>query len=65
MVCGESSAGARTRERGGTRRRAAAAIGHAVSFPTWQSLVRQHGLSDGEAAALMAALVESAGAATR
>jgi len=38
-----------------------AAVGHAVSFPTWQSLVRQQGLEDAEAVAVMAALVESAG----
>ena len=40
-----------------------AAVGHAVSFPTWQSLVRQQGLDDAEAVAVMAALVESAGGA--
>ena len=48
------------------RRGAAArarAVGHAVSFPTWQSLVRQQGLDDAEAVAVMAALVESAGGA--
>jgi AcrR family transcriptional regulator len=50
-------------ERGGARRRVQAAVGHAVSFPTWQSLVREQGLNDAEAAALMVALVESAGAA--
>ena len=51
-------------ERGGARRRARAAVGHAVSFPTWQSLVRQQGLDDAEAAAVMAALVEAAAGAT-
>lgn len=50
-------------ERGGARRRVQAAVGHAVSFPTWQSLVRQQGLKDAEAVAVMAALVESAGGA--
>jgi AcrR family transcriptional regulator len=50
-------------EGGQTRRRVAAAIGHALSFPTWQSLVRRQGLDEAEAAALMAAMVESAGAA--
>lgn len=50
-------------ERGGARRCVHAAVGHAVSFPTWQSLVRQQGLDDAEAVALMAALIESAGAA--
>lgn len=51
------------RERGEPRRRVAAAIGHAVAFPTWQSLVRQQGLDEEEAVALMAALVEAAGRA--
>jgi AcrR family transcriptional regulator len=50
-------------ERGEARRRVQAAVGHAVAFPTWQSLVRQHGLEDFEAVAMMAALVESAGGA--
>lgn len=50
-------------ERGEARRRVEGAVGHAVSFPTWQSLVRQQGLEDAEAVALMAALVESAGGA--
>jgi len=50
-------------ERGEARRRVQAAIGHAVSFPTWQSLVRQQGLEEAEAVAVMAALVESAGGA--
>jgi AcrR family transcriptional regulator len=50
-------------ERGKARRRVQAAVGHAVSFPTWQSLVRQQDLDDAEAVAVMAALVESAGGA--
>jgi AcrR family transcriptional regulator len=50
-------------ERGEARRRVQAAVGHAVSFGTWQSLVRQQGLEDAEAVAVMAALVESAGGA--
>ena len=50
-------------ERGRARTRVRAAIGHALFFPTWQSLVRQQGLDDAEAAAVMVALVESAGAA--
>ena len=50
-------------ERGRARARVRAVIGHALSFPTWQSLVRQQGLDDAEAAAVMTALVESAGAA--
>jgi AcrR family transcriptional regulator len=50
-------------ERGHARRRVRAAIGHAISFPTWQSLARQQGLGDAEAAAVMAAMVEGAGTA--
>lgn len=50
-------------ERGKARLRVRAAVGHAVSFTTWQSLVREQGLSDSEAVAMMAALVESAGSA--
>ena len=34
-----------------------AAVGHALDFPTWRSLVRDHGLSDDQATALMVALV--------
>jgi hypothetical protein len=34
-----------------------AALGHALDFNTWRSLVRGQGLSDDEAAALMAAFV--------
>ena len=52
-------------ERGNARRRVKAAIGHATSFSTWQSLVRQQGLGDSEAAATMAAMVEAAGSAGR
>ena len=48
------------RERGAARRRAAAAIGHATAFSTWQSLARDQGLDDREAVALMAAMVEAA-----
>ena len=48
-------------ERGKARRRVRSAIGHAISFPTWQSLVRGQGLTDAEAVALMAAMVEAAG----
>jgi AcrR family transcriptional regulator len=46
--------------RGERRRRTAAAIGHAVVYSTWKSLAREQGLSDGEAGALMEALVSSA-----
>jgi AcrR family transcriptional regulator len=46
--------------RGRGRERTAAAIGHAVSFTTWQSLVREQGLSDEEAVQLMTRTVASA-----
>jgi AcrR family transcriptional regulator len=49
------------RERGHARRRVKAAITHALSFPTWQSLVRDNGLKDDEAVTLMAGMVEAAG----
>jgi AcrR family transcriptional regulator len=49
------------RLRGGGRRRAQAAIGHATAFSAWKSLVREQGLSDAEAVALMGALVAGAG----
>ena len=35
--------------RGNAKRRVQATIGHALDFLTWRSLVREHGLSDGEA----------------
>ena len=49
--------------RGRRARRTRAAIGHALSFPTWRSLTREHGLSDADAVALMCALVEGGAAA--
>jgi AcrR family transcriptional regulator len=39
-----------------------AAVGHALAFPTWRSLVREQGLGDEEAVELMVSLVASAGA---
>jgi AcrR family transcriptional regulator len=39
--------------RGAARRRARAALGHAVAFETWLSLVRQQGLTSAEAIRLM------------
>lgn len=42
--------------RGAARRRCAAALAHAVAFPTWRSLVREQGLSEQDAVALMADL---------
>lgn len=48
------------RLRGAAKRRTQAAIGHAIAFTTWKSLVREQGLSDGDAVALMRALVAAA-----
>jgi AcrR family transcriptional regulator len=48
-------------ERGRSRSRAAAAIGHALAFPTWRSLVQDQGLGEAEAADLMCVLVTSVG----
>jgi AcrR family transcriptional regulator len=47
-------------ERGKARRRASAAIAHAIAFSTWQSLVSEQGLTISEAVDLMAGLVEAA-----
>jgi AcrR family transcriptional regulator len=47
------------RLRGRAARRTQAAIGHALSFPTWRSLTREQGLADADAVALMCALVAS------
>jgi len=44
--------------RGRAARRTRAALGHALAFPTWRSLVEEQGLSDDEAVALMSLLVE-------
>jgi hypothetical protein len=49
--------------RGRKARRTRAAIGHALAFPTWRSLAREQELADGDAVALMSALVEAAAAA--
>jgi AcrR family transcriptional regulator len=49
------------RERGGSRSRVRAAIGHALAFETWRSLVREQGLGNSQAVELMAKLVSSAG----
>ena len=42
------------------REQVAAAIGHAIAFPTWRSLVREQGLDDDQAAALMCRMVAAA-----
>jgi AcrR family transcriptional regulator len=49
--------------RGKAARRTRAAVGHAVAFPTWRSLVLEQGLAADDAAALMASLVETSAAA--
>jgi AcrR family transcriptional regulator len=52
-------------ERGAARRRVRAALGHALAFTTWRSLTLEQGLDDGQAAALMLALVAGAGSVAR
>jgi AcrR family transcriptional regulator len=51
--------------RGHARERVRAAIGHALTFRTWQSLVREQGLDGPHAADLMCRLVAAAPARTR
>ena len=48
------------RERGRRRERVTAAIGHAITFATWHSLVREHGLDQSEAVDLMVSMVGQA-----
>jgi AcrR family transcriptional regulator len=48
------------RLRGASRRRTQAALGHAIAFSTWKSLVREQGLNDADAAMLMCALAAAA-----
>ena len=43
--------------RGAAARRTRGALGHAIAFSTWKSLVREQGLSDKEAGILLCALV--------
>jgi AcrR family transcriptional regulator len=50
-------------QRGRAARRTRAAAGHAVSFPTWRSLVQEQGLDEDTAVALMCRFVEDAGRA--
>ncbi len=52
------------RERGRTRHRVAGAIGHAISFHTWRSLVREQHLSVDEAITLLMATVQAGGRPT-
>jgi AcrR family transcriptional regulator len=51
--------------RGRAARRTRAALGHALAFPTWRSLARDQGLDDGDAVALMCALVDGSAAPAR
>jgi hypothetical protein len=46
--------------RGAARARLGRAIGHALEFRTWQSLVRRQGCSAAEAVELMVGLAERA-----
>ncbi|HEY2571958.1 MAG TPA: helix-turn-helix domain-containing protein [Solirubrobacteraceae bacterium] len=48
------------RLRGAVKRRTVAALGHAIAFATWRSLIREQGLTDKEAVALMCSLVAAA-----
>ena len=48
------------RTRGAARQRVGAAIGHALAFTTWRSLVREQGLDNARAADLMCRLAEAA-----
>ena len=45
------------RERGQARARVRAAIGHALAFSTWRSLVREQGLGNAQAAQLISGLL--------
>ena len=47
------------RQRGARRTRVRAAVGHALAFDTWRSLVRAQGLPRDDAVGLMAALVRA------
>jgi AcrR family transcriptional regulator len=46
--------------RGAARRHTRAAVGHAIAFSTWKSLVREQQLNDTDAATLVQALVAAA-----
>jgi AcrR family transcriptional regulator len=48
------------RHRGRQRARVAGAVGHAIGFGAWRSLVREHGLESADAIDLMAAMVAGA-----
>lgn len=48
------------RERGQMRMRMRAAIGHALAFETWRSLVREQGLGNAQAAKLVSGFIRAA-----
>jgi AcrR family transcriptional regulator len=50
------------RQRGRRRTLVGGAVGHAIGFGAWSSLVRENGLDSAEAVDLMAAMVAAAGA---
>jgi hypothetical protein len=50
--------------RGGAAKRVRAAVGHSLAFATWQSLAREQGLTDSQAADLMCRLVTAAAGIT-
>jgi AcrR family transcriptional regulator len=60
LVAARNALMAGRRLRGSARRQTQAALGHAIAFSTWKSLVQDEGLDDTEAAALMRALVAAA-----
>jgi len=50
--------------RGAAARRTRGALGHAVAFSTWKSLVREHRVSDADAVILLCGLVAASSQAT-
>ena len=62
-ACDALAGGRRGRDR--SRQRIVAAIGHALAFATWRSLIREQGLDDSQAADLMCRLVAAATASKR
>jgi AcrR family transcriptional regulator len=53
------------RLRGSARRRTQAAVGHAIAFATWKSLVREQGLGEAEAVELACRLVAASATSGR
>ena len=60
LVAARDTLMAGRKPRGAGRRRTRAALGHAIAFSTWKSLVQEQGLEDADAAAIMCALVAAA-----